>query len=89
MARISPKSAPCSTLPGRPLVVPMARRRSPQAHQAHFPRGALREESDAIEFQAMMLLHDGNAYNRGRQFLAKYPKSLYGPAIDAALQAAQ
>jgi len=57
-----------------------------RAHQAAFPRGALREESDAIEFQALMLLHDGKAQSRGRQFLAKYPKSLYGPAIEAALR---
>jgi hypothetical protein len=59
-----------------------------QSHQASFPRGALREESEAIEVQALVLVHDGRAPARGRQFISKYPKSLYRPAVEAALQGA-
>jgi len=35
-----------------------------------------------------LLLHDGRATARGRQFISKYPKSLYRPAVEAALQGA-
>lgn len=57
-----------------------------RAHEAAFPAGKLTEEREAIAVQALVRLHRGaEAKWRGARFLAKYPSSVLGPVVQAAL----
>jgi hypothetical protein len=53
-------------------------------HRATFPKGALTEERDALEVQALASLgRTDEARSKGRVFLKNYPQSVFGPAVEA------
>jgi hypothetical protein len=56
-------------------------------HAAQFPRGMLSEEREALAVKALALAGDGeSARARAAQFRARYPESLFLPAVEAALR---
>lgn len=56
-------------------------------HQKRFPDGALAEERDALEIQALVATGDRSAASaRAARFRTKYPKSLFLPAVQATLE---
>jgi len=58
-------------------------------HARDFPAGALAQERDAMRVNALVLLGEtSRAVREGRAFHAQYPRSLFGPVVDAALTTA-
>jgi hypothetical protein len=55
-----------------------------EGHRRRFPRGAMSEEREAIEIQALRLLHrDDEASTRLGRFRERFPTSLMRPALEA------
>jgi len=56
-------------------------------HASTFPQGVLREEREALGVKALVLAgRADDARARAAQFRAKYPESLFLPALDSALR---
>jgi hypothetical protein len=61
-----------------------------RAHERRFPSGALVEEREAIAIQALVLVgKKDEARSRGARFMTRYPGSVLGPTVNAAIEAAQ
>jgi RNA polymerase sigma-70 factor (ECF subfamily) len=57
-----------------------------EAHARQFPRGRLAEERESIAIQALVAAgRNQEARARASEFLAKYPKSMFRPAVEVAL----
>ncbi len=55
-------------------------------HKARFPRGLLREEREGLRVPVLVALgQDDEARKAAARFLARYPSSLFAPAVERAL----
>lgn len=60
-----------------------------QQHERRFPAGALTEEREALAIQALVMSGQLDAAQaRAAKFKARFPTSIFGPAIDATLDPA-
>ena len=98
-AVVLPRTAPLSRSPSgeERQLIEAARtallKRSPTAalqaitrHRQRFPRGQLEEERDSLEVQALMQAGEATqARAAALAFLKKFPQSVFGPAVEAAL----
>jgi hypothetical protein len=56
-------------------------------HARDFPAGRLVEEREALAVQALMLAGRGDeARSRGERFHRRFPRSIFLPVVDAALE---
>lgn len=59
-------------------------------HEARFATGVFAEERSSLEVQALVMAGRAEeAHAKGSEFLKKYPSSVFGPAVEASLNAAQ
>lgn len=66
-----------------------AAQRAIDSHRTAFPRGQLLEERLTLEVQVLMLQgKSAEAADAARRFLQRYPGSVFGPVVEAALEAA-
>jgi outer membrane protein assembly factor BamD (BamD/ComL family) len=59
-----------------------------RSHERAFPRGQLLEERESMRVQALSLAHDSVAAQAaGERFRRHFPRSMFLPAVDQALEA--
>ena len=60
-----------------------------RSHEQAFPRGQLLEERESMRVQALSLAHDYAAARAvGEKFRRHFPRSMFLPAVEQALEAA-